>query len=259
MGKLDGRVGIVSGSARGQGAAIARMLVDEGASVVVSDVRDDLGEAVAADIGERAVYVSLDVRNSIDWESGVRAAVSKFGKLDMLVNNAGVNLSRSIEDTSVEDFRQLFEVNTLGAWLGMKSVIGAMRDAGGGSIVNIGSISVHAALANKSAYQASKCGLAGVTKTAAVEFGPDNVRVNAVHPGGIASDMTVGMPESTFASQPIPRIGQPDDITRAVLFFLSDDSLYSTGTEVSVDGGRLLAAQPTPSQPAAETGPTTAV
>ncbi len=256
MGKFDGRVGIVSGSARGQGAAMARMLVDEGASVVVSDIRDELGAAVADELGDRAMYVSLDVRDPIAWDAAVQTAVSRFGKLDMLVNNAGVNLSRSIDDTSIEDFRHLFEVNTLGCWLGMKSVHGTIRDAGGGSIVNIGSISIHTALADKSAYQASKCALAGVTKTAALEFGADNIRVNAVHPGGVASDMTSGMPDATFAGQPIPRIGRPSDVASAVLFFLCDDSPYCTGTEISVDGGRLISAQPTPSQPAAESGPT---
>ena len=256
MGKLEGRVGIVSGSARGQGAAMARMLADEGASVVVSDVRHALGEAVAEGIGARAIYVPLDVRDPAGWAAAVAAAVSSFGKLDLLVNNAGVNLTQSIEETSIEDFKHLFEVNALGCWLGMRSAAGAMRDAGGGSIVNIGSISVHTALARKSAYQASKAALAAITKTAAIEFGPYGIRVNCVHPGGIASDMTTGMPDDTFAAQPIPRIGRPDDVAGAVLFFLSDDSQYCTGTEISVDGGRLIAAQPTPAQPAAEGAPT---
>ena len=245
MGKLDGKVALITGSARGQGAGEARCFLAEGAKVVITDVLDDVGEALVAELGPNATYHHLDVSSEADWQAAVRHAVATFGGLHVLVNNAGINISSLIEDTPVDEFLRIVAVNQLGSWLGIKSVIEPMRNAGGGSIVNIISCSVVAGIAGKAAYVGSKYAMQGISKVAAGELGVYGIRVNAVLPGGIDSDMTRGvLADDRFVNTPVPRIGRPDEIAKAVLFFASDDSSYCTGAELLVDGGHTATPLP---------------
>ncbi len=244
MGRVDGKVALVSGGARGMGASHARLLAAEGASVVLGDLRDDTGLATAAEIGERARFEHLDVRSLDDWRRAVALAVETFGKLDVLVNNAGIIKVGSIEEQAVEDFTAVWEVNQLGVFLGMKAAIPAMRAAGGGSIVNISSTGGLRGSPSMSAYAGSKWAVRGMTKVAALEVGHDGIRVNSVHPGFIDTDMTrqpefAGVDQQAFsAALPVPRPGVPSDVSRMVLFLASDDSAYCTGAEFVVDGGQ---------------------
>jgi 3alpha(or 20beta)-hydroxysteroid dehydrogenase len=244
MGRVDGKVALVSGAARGMGAAHARLLSAEGASVVLGDVLDDAGAVVAAGIGDRARYQHLDVRNLDDWRRAVDLAVGTFGKLDVLVNNAGILKTGSIEELSVEDFTAVWEVNQLGVFLGMKAAIPAMRAAGSGSIVNISSVGGIRGTPFMAAYGVTKWAVRGITKTAALEVGHDGIRVNSVHPGYIDTDMTrapefAGVDQEAFAAAlAVPRAGVPLDVARMVLFLASDESAYCTGAEFVVDGGQ---------------------
>jgi 3alpha(or 20beta)-hydroxysteroid dehydrogenase len=250
MGRVDGKVALVSGAARGMGAAHARLLAAEGASVVLGDVRDELGQATAAEIGAAARYQHLDVRDLDQWRGAVEAAVAAFGKLDVLVNNAGIIKVGGVEDLAVEDFRAVWEVNQLGVFLGMKAAIPAMRAAGGGSIVNISSVGGIRGTPFMTAYAATKWAVRGMTKVAALELGHDGIRVNSVHPGFIDTDMTrapefAGVDQEAFSSAlPVPRPGAPDDIARMVLFLASDESSYCTGAEFIVDGGQTCGTAP---------------
>lgn len=247
MRRLDGRVALVTGAARGQGEAIARIFVDEGAQVVLGDVQDDLGEKVAADLGDAARFVHLDVGQERDWDAAVALAVQEFGKLDALVNNAGVLHFASMAETSAEDFRKVVEVNEVGVFLGMKTAAPAIAAAGGGSIVNTASINAFVGVAGTIAYAASKWAVRGMTRTAALELGKLGVRVNTVAPGSVATPMiapqgvdAIGdMAQSAFDRLPLGRIGQPEEIANAVLFLTSDESSYCTGSEFVVDGGSL--------------------
>jgi 3alpha(or 20beta)-hydroxysteroid dehydrogenase len=241
---------LITGAAQGQGAAAAALFVQAGATVVLGDVRDETGEALAAELGEAAHYRRLDVSDSSDWTTVVEYVVTSFGRLDILVNNAGVNLTAAIEDTSEEDFLHVVQVNQLGTWLGIRAVMPAMRDAGGGSIVNVGSIGAMTGMARKSAYQSSKWAVRGLTMCMAAELGEHGIRVNCVHPGGVATAMTAGIGADAYEGLPVPRLGRPDEVARAVLFLASDDASYCTGAELVVDGGKLVSSLLTPSQPA---------
>jgi 3alpha(or 20beta)-hydroxysteroid dehydrogenase len=245
MGRFDGAVALVSGAARGQGAAEARALVAEGASVVLGDVLDDEGEAVAAGLGERARYVHLDVTDESAWRTALACAEEAFGPPTVLVNNAGIVHFADIVDTSVEDFRRVLEVNLVGVFLGMKTVAPAMERAGGGAIVNISSSAGLTGLPGVGAYVASKWAVRGITKTAALELGPKGIRVNSVHPGGVDTPMIrdpATTPLEVFEAYterlPIPRLGRTDDVVALVLFLASDDASYCTGAEFVVDGGQ---------------------
>jgi len=243
MGRLDGKVALVTGAARGQGEAEARMFVAEGAKVVLGDVLDDLGEKVAVDLGDDARYVHLDVTNPDDWKAAVDTAVSTFGKLNVLINNAGILKLGPIETQPLDEYMAVIRVNQVGCFLGMQAVIPALRAAGGGSIVNTSSVSGLIGTVGLAAYTASKFAVRGMTKVAAMELGHDNIRVNSVHPGGIDTAM-VHLPEfdaiddaTTYGAQPIPRIGQPEEIAKMMVFLASDDSSFSTGAEFIADGG----------------------
>lgn len=241
MGRLDGKVAIVTGAARGQGEAEARLFAAEGATVVLGDVLDAEGEAVAADIGEAATYVHLDVASEADWARAVGVATG-LGSLEVLVNNAAIIRPAAIEETSLEDYLQVINVNQVGTFLGMKAVFAAMRDAQKGSIVNISSIDGLQSKNGLISYSASKFAIRGMTKTAAIEWGRFGIRVNSVHPGGVNTPM--GNPQETaeletlpYQFQAIARIGYPPEIAAAVLFLASDEASYITGAELSVDGG----------------------
>jgi 3alpha(or 20beta)-hydroxysteroid dehydrogenase len=242
--RVDGKVALISGAARGQGEADARLLAAEGAKVVIGDVLDEQGAAVATGIGDAARYHHLDVRRADDWQRVVAFAVNTFGRLDVLVNNAGIIKVGSIVDLSVDDYLEVFEVNQLGCFLGMKAAIPAMRAAGGGSIINISSVGGLRGRPMTAAYAATKFAIRGMTKCAALEVGHDGIRVNSVHPGSIDTDMTRGAEfanidkQAYHAALPIPRVGTPDDVAQVVLFLASDDSRYCTGAEFVVDGGQ---------------------
>ena len=247
MGRLDGKVALITGGARGMGKSHVRHFVAEGARVVFGDVLDDRGQAVAEKLGEQACrYVHHDVTDEAEWAAAVALATEAFGRLDVLVNNAGVLKFASIEQMPLAEFRQILDVNAVGCWLGMKAVIEPMKAAGGGSIVNISSIEGFAGAAGLSAYTASKFAIRGMTKVAARELGQFGIRVNSVHPGGVLTRMTLGQAEAYdgqgaafLASLPIARFAEPIEISRLVAFLASDDSSYSTGSEFVADGGVL--------------------
>ena len=251
MGKLDGKVAIISGGARGQGAAEARLFVAEGAKVVVGDVLEAEGRALAEELGDDCAFVRLDVTDEASWETAVAEALKRYGRLDVLVNNAGIVQMCPIETIRLQQYLDVVMVNQVGVLLGMRAVLPAMRDAGGGSIVNISSNSGLVGIAGVVAYSSSKWAVRGMTKTAAIEFGPLNIRVNSVHPGGIDTEMLrdpslEGIDkDAVYAQQPIARIGRPEEAARMVLFLASDDSSYSTGSEFVCDGG-MTAGPPLP-------------
>ena len=247
MGRLDGKVALITGGARGMGKSHVRHFVAEGARVVFGDVLDDKGVAVADGLGGQSCrYVHHDVTSEQQWRAAVAAAVDAFGRLDVLVNNAGVLKFARIADMALADFRHILEVNAVGCWLGMKAVIGPMTAAGGGSIINISSIEGFAGAAGLSAYSASKFAVRGMTKVAARELGQFGIRVNSVHPGGVLTSMTLGAadadhidPGGFVKSMPLSRFAEPVEISRLVAFLASDESSYSTGSEFVADGGLL--------------------
>ena len=245
MGRLEGKVALVSGAARGMGRAEAELFAAEGAKVVLCDVRDAEGRSVAEAIGSAAIYQHLDVTREEEWAEAVVAATSAFGKLDVLVNNAGIAEAAPLAETTLESYRRVTEVNQTGVFLGMRAVIEAMTAAGGGSILNVSSIDGLIGMNHIISYVASKWAVRGMTKTAAIEFGRDGIRVNSVHPGGVDTPMLSGPEadsfdqEAAFAAQPLPRISQPVEIARLVLFLASDESSFCTGSEFAADGGRM--------------------
>lgn len=240
---LEGKVALISGAARGMGAEEARLFVSQGAKVVLGDVLDEEGEKTAAELGSSAIYVHLDVTSESDWQAAVEKTEAVFGSLDILVNNAGILRYGLLETTSLEEFETVVGVNQTGTFLGMKSVIAAMRRGGGGSIVNISSLAGIEGVGGAFSYTASKFAVRGMTKVAAIELGASGIRVNSVHPGGIETPMTrpfgvtTTSGESPPVDSPIPRIGRPDEVANLVLWLASDKSSYCTGSEFVIDGG----------------------
>ncbi|WP_338699248.1 glucose 1-dehydrogenase [Streptomyces sp. Q6] len=241
MNDLTGKTVLITGGARGIGGEVARTAIAAGANVVIGDVLDDDGKALAGELGERARYVHLDVTDEEEWQAAAAYATAEFGRIDGLVNNAGISTGMPFETESVERFRKVLDVNLVGVFAGMKTVVPAMREAGGGSIVNISSAAGLMGLALTSSYGASKWGVRGLTKIAAVEQGTAKVRVNSVHPGMTYTPMTaqVGIQQGdgNYPNTPMGRVGEADEIAKAVVFLLSDDSSYVTGAELAVDGG----------------------
>ena len=245
--RLQGKVAIITGGARGQGEAEARMFAREGAKVVFGDVLDDDGRRVEAEIGAaggEAVYVRLDVTDEDSWREAVGTAVSRFGKVDILVNNAGIASWNAGDDASVEEWDRLMEVNAKGVFLGTRAVIPAMRAAGGGSIINISSISGMVGQTNiHPGYNASKGAVRILTKSTAVQHAAEGIRCNSIHPGPVKTPMTErswSNPEWLKATErrtPLGRYAEPDEIAYGVLFLASDESSFMTGSEVVIDGG----------------------
>lgn len=239
-GRLEGKVAIITGAARGQGECEARLFAEEGARVVLGDVLDAEGEAVAKDIGANATYIHLDVRSESDWARAVERAAD-FGALNVLVNNAAVVHFASVKDTTLADYMRVIEINQVGTFLGMRTVFDPMKAAGGGSIVNVSSIDGLQAKNGLVAYASSKWAIRGLTKVAAIEFGRHGIRVNSLHPGGV--DTVMGNPlgdseiDRFYANHPLPRCGRSIDIARLALFMASDECSYSTGSEFIADGG----------------------
>ena len=245
MGKLDGKVALITGAARGQGEAEARLFAAEGAKVVLGDVLDELGSAGARSIGADAIYVHHDVSSEESWKAAVGAATSKWGRLDVLVNNAGILHVAAIAQIELADYMRIVNVNQVGCLLGMKHAIPPMAKAGGGSIVNISSTAGLEGQPGIAAYVSTKWAIRGMTKSAAIECGGLGIRVNSIHPGGINTDMgkgeTKGFEEidttAVYKKLPLGRIGEPIEVARLALFLASDDASYCTGGEYSVDGG----------------------
>ncbi len=245
MGRLDGKVALVTGAARGQGAEHAARFVAEGAKVVVADVLDDLGSEVVAGLGSDAHYVHLDVTDEHSWSAAIDETLTTFGRLDVLVNNAGILRVAPLVDTTVEEYMAVVAVNQLGCFLGMRSAVAPMIAAGGGSIINVSSVAGLQGLPGVMGYVASKSAIRGMTKAAAVELGHSGIRVNSVHPGTIDTPMVGGEEfadvdaDAIYASLPVPRIGQPSDISPIMVYLASDESGYCTGSEFVIDGGQV--------------------
>jgi 3alpha(or 20beta)-hydroxysteroid dehydrogenase len=250
MGKLNGKVALISGGARGQGAAEAETFTREGAKVVFGDIRDAEGQKVEAAIraaGGDAVYLHLDVTSEADWQRAVEAAVTRYGKLDILINNAAIVIKRvPIEDRTAAEWDQVMAVNAKGVFLGTKHAIPAMRRAGGGSIVNISSIAgIGQSLQQEPAYAASKGAIRIFTKVTAAQHAKDRIRCNSIHPGPVDTEMfSSAFPDRAEMERrlkriPLERMGTVPEIVAAVLYFASDDSAYTTGAELLIDGGAM--------------------
>ncbi|MFD4648376.1 SDR family NAD(P)-dependent oxidoreductase [Streptomyces sp. NPDC057717] len=253
MGKLDGRVVVITGAARGQGEQEARLFAAEGAKVVLGDVLDDQGEALAKEIG--GLYVHLDVSREADWAAAVAAAKKAYGKIDGLVNNAGILRFNELVSTPLDEFQQIIQVNQVGAFLGIKTVAPEIEAAGGGTIVNTASYTGVTGMAYVGAYTATKHAIVGLTKVAALELAAKKIRVNAVCPGAIDTAMSNPSQldpgaDTEEASQaldelyrklvPLGRVGQPEEVARLALFLTSqEDSAYITGQPFVIDGGWL--------------------
>ena len=244
-GRLAGQVALVTGAARGQGAAEARLFVAEGAEVVIADVLEAEGRALASDLGAAAAFFLLDVRDQAAWVAAVAFAEARFGPLDILVNNAAVTGGGGVLDVTLESYVDTIAVNQVGCVLGMQSVVPSMRRAGGGSIVNVSSTSGLIAYTGAIAYVASKWAVRGMTKAAALDLAPLGIRVNSIHPGPVDTPMIhpEGMSDEEFQSRwrhvvPLARAARPIEIARVALFLASSDSSYMTGAELAVDGGR---------------------
>ncbi|MFF9430272.1 SDR family NAD(P)-dependent oxidoreductase [Streptomyces sp. NPDC014746] len=247
MGKLDGRVVLVTGAARGQGEQEARLFAAEGARVVLGDVLDDAGESLAKELGaDRAAYVHLDVTSEDDWTAAVAAAKERFGRIDGLVNNAGILRFNELVSTPLEEFRAIVSVNQTGCFLGIRAVAPEIAAAGGGTIVNTASYTGITGMAGVGAYAATKHAVLGLTRVAALELAGKGIRVNAVCPGAI--DTAMSNPEGVDPAAtaelyrklvPLGRIGRPEEVAALALFLTGEDSAYITGQPFVIDGGWL--------------------
>lgn len=239
MGRVENKVVLISGGARNIGGASARLLVAEGAKVVIGDILDEEGAALAAELGDAARYVHLDVTSEEDWAAAVATAVDEFGGLHVLFNNAGIFDGGLLQRYRREKWQRMLDVNLTGAFLGMQAATDAIIAAGGGSIINTSSIEGMRGTGFAHGYVASKWGLRGLTKSAATELASQGVRVNSIHPGRISTPATDAMPEGLIPI-PLGRAGQPEEVAAMVLFLASDDSSFTTGSEFVVDGGTIM-------------------
>lgn len=241
MGRLEGKIAIITGAARGMGAAMAELFVGEGAAVLLTDVRDKEGQEHATSLGSAARYLHMDVTKREDWQRALATVEFEFGAPNVLVNNAGVLSSRTIFDTTPEQFHKILDINLVGPFLGIQVVGQAMADRRSGAIVNVSSTAAIIGYSVMPAYVASKFGLRGLSKGAAIELGHSGIRVNCIEPGGVDTPMvnlTGGPPQDESAArQPIPRMGRPVEIAEMALFLASDESSYCTGADFVVDGG----------------------
>lgn len=247
MGRLQGKTAIITGGARGMGAATSRLFVAEGANVVIADILDEEGQALASELGEAALFQHHDVSSEESWQAVLEATVAQFGGVQVLVNNAGVLMFKSILDTSKADYERVLGINLVGTFLGVKTIARHMVDTGvAGSIVNISSVDGMKGCNALSAYASSKWGVRGLTQVAAMEFGHRGIRVNSVHPGGVNTVMSNPFEQpkdqidKAYRDIPLQRISEPEEVARVSLFLASDDASYVTGEEVKVDGGLLI-------------------
>ena len=248
--RVGDKVALISGGARGIGAATARLMAQEGGAVVIADVLEKEGRETEAEIakaGGRIFFIRLDVTSEDDWQAAVRATMARYGKLDVLVNNAGISSRTGVEETESDSWDQMMAVNARGVFLGTKAAIPEMRKAGGGSIINISSIYGIVGSATSVAYHASKGAVRIFTKSAAIQYAGDGIRVNSVHPGFVDSPMTEqfhAVPqvrEARLDRTPMGRLGVPEDIAAGILYLASDESSFVTGSELVIDGGMTAA------------------
>ena len=242
--RLENKVAIISGGSRGMGAFEAALFVQEGAKVIIGDVRDEEGRDLAKHIGSNAVYMHLDVTSERDWAAVVKEATDRYGKLDILVNNAGVSARGTIEETSVDDWDRVMGINSKGVFLGTRAAIPDMRKSGGGSIINISSqLGLVGMAESRPQYQSSKGAVRIFTKSAAIQYAPEGIRVNSVHPGPIVTPMTEARRSDSAVQQvmvsriPLGRYGESKDVAYGVLYLASDEASFVTGSELVIDGG----------------------
>ena len=240
MARLQDKVIIITGAAQGMGATHARLCIEAGAKVVLTDINTEKGQALAAELGNQALFIQHNVTSEDDWTQVIAATQAYFGTINVLVNNAGITQSKSILETSLDDYRRILEINQVSVFLGMKAVIPSMQASKQGSIINISSI--NGLVGGAIGYTDSKFAVRGMTKAAALECAPFGIRVNSLHPGVIATPMimqgdTKAAVEAFAKSIPLRRVAQPEEVSRLVLYLASDDSSYSTGSEFIVDGG----------------------
>lgn len=246
MTRLKNKVAIITGGARGMGESTARLFAAEGAKVVVADLLESEGQALANELGEQGLFVRHDVTDEASWQALIEQADSEFGTIDILINNAGIVLFKRILDTTKEEYERVLNVNLVGSFLGVRMVGEYMIEKGNGSIINISSVDGLSASNSRGAYASSKWGVRGLTQVAAMEFGPHGVRVNSIHPGGINTVMSNPTHQTTdemnqlFHDVPMQRIGEPEEVSYASLFLASDESRYITGEEIKVDGGMII-------------------
>lgn len=244
MGRLDGKVAVITGGVGGMGKKHAEVFIREGAKVVIADLDQSAGDEAVEELGDQAYFIKLDVTDEENWKSMVKEVEENFGPVNILVNNAGIVASKSIQDTSLKEYRKTIEINQDGVFLGLKHVYPSMEKTDNGSIINISSIAGIVGSANNSAYIASKFGVRGLTKAAAIEYAPAGIRVNSVHPGTIRTAMTEQEDVKELVTEmekdiPMKRIAEPEEISNLVLYLASDESSYSTGAEFIADGGLI--------------------
>jgi 3alpha(or 20beta)-hydroxysteroid dehydrogenase len=240
MARLDGKIAIITGAAQGMGASHARKFIEEGAKVVLTDLNDEKGNALAAELGENALFIKHNVTSADDWATVVAETEKAFGSVNVLVNNAGITMAKSILEVTEEEYRRIVDINQVSVFLGMKAVIPSMQKAGSGSIVNISSI--NGIVAGAIGYTDTKFAVRGMTKAAAIEGAHYGIRVNSVHPGVIATPMVVQEDTKAAVEEfskhiPLKRVAQPEEVSSLVVYLASDESSYSTGAEFIIDGG----------------------
>ncbi|MFN3231455.1 MAG: glucose 1-dehydrogenase [Alphaproteobacteria bacterium] len=250
MGRVEGKVAVITGGAVGLGAEHARTLVREGANVVITDLNETDGQALADKLGENALFIAQNVTEEADWQAVMAKTIEAFGRLDVLVNNAGVVLPGSVEDVSYDDWKKIMTVNVDGTFLGCKYAVGEMKKTGGGSIINISSAAGLRASAGLAAYNTSKAAVAMLTKSVALHAGQFGIRCNSVHPGTVMTPMVKAFVnlapdpdaavEDMRVNHALQRLGEPQDIANTILFLASDDSSFATGGEYRIDGGLAL-------------------
>ena len=243
MTRLSGKTAIITGGARGMGETHVRRFLLEGAKVLFTDVLEENGKALAAELGADAQFMRADVVSESDWTQVIAAAEKAYGPVNILVNNAGIVIRHPIEDMSEAEYRKVIDINQVGVFLGMKAVAPSMRRAKGGSIINISSIAGFVGRPQTVAYAASKFAVRGMTKVAASEFGKDNIRVNSVHPGPVLTPMFASMDQSVrdalVGEVPLGRMARPEEASDLIVFLASDESTYCSGAEFLIDGGML--------------------
>lgn len=242
MNRVEGRVALVTGAARGMGFAHCKALIAEGAKVVLGDILDEEGASAASELGEAAHYVHLDVTSEDSWAEAVATTTEKFGPVTVLVNNAGIVGGNLITAYEIAEWKRILDINLTGTFLGIRACAQSMIDAGGGSIINISSVEGFRGSPGLHGYTATKFAVRGLTKSVALELAPQKVRVNSIHPGFVHSPMTEGIPED-FLQIPLGRGGKASEVSSMVVFLASEESSYSTGSEFIVDGG-LMAGVP---------------
>jgi len=240
MNRLNGKVALITGAGQGMGAAHSRLFIEHGAKVVVTELNEEKGQALAAELGENAHFISHNVTKEADWTRVVEETESKFGPIQVLVNNAGITMAKNMLDVTVEEYKRIVDINQVSVFIGMKTVAPSMIKAGGGSIVNISSM--NGLVAGAIGYTDTKFAVRGMTKAAAINLAPLGIRVNSVHPGVIATPMVVQEDTKAAVEEfakhiPMKRVAQPEEVSNMVLFLASDESSYSTGSEFVIDGG----------------------